>query len=417
MISYLKNIGRHKAEAYCLSSLILLSVNPGWFHYGLQRANLLMIIWISLSPLALLNRKARIWIPRIDIPLLILAGGVIAFPLIFHPESVRWSTMLYTCGICIFFMMFARMVKAAHIRRRRLLKLIRWIVIAFAIMLLIQQICVAIGIGIPGRGLVTSKWKLNSLASEASWAAITVSLVMWMYSQCCRILNPTASLWGEITKHPLIWGSFGWIAITLPVISIWVFLPLVFLPWLTKRNVAPAFGILSTIIVIIFIATPIVKDAGFMRAQRIFFATLSFDTHRMYETDQSAASRIAPSIEGVHRAIRPDIETLTGHGVDADQRDLPMVMSWREDGMKGSAGIMKILHNYGLLCCVSLWWIIGSVCYLPGRWWGWLTMAIAFYFSAEFNFQILWMILAFALVIKSKVLGYDTILERWGARR
>ena len=74
--------------------IILVAVSPA-FALGEGNRNMLLIGAMCLSPYFFI--RFPIIIPKVDIPLTILCLMMTAFPLIFHPETMRWSTVLYSC--------------------------------------------------------------------------------------------------------------------------------------------------------------------------------------------------------------------------------------------------------------------------------------------------------------------------------
>lgn len=410
--SAIRSIISHPAEAYCLCTLVLLCVNPGWAHYGLQRANLLLAGWMCLSPLLLFDRRTHVWMPRIDIPLIVVAASATLLPMAFHPTTLRWITQLMTCACCFTFMMYARMLRVSHFGVRALLRLIRAIVYAYAVMLVIQQIFTLTGWGVPGEGLVHTKWKLNSLAAEASHMVITMSMCIWFYGLILRKRKPGRRFSEEVRRNPFFWLCYLWTMLSVPAASTFIFLPISFLPWVTKRTYAKAIGITSCVIIVLFLTTPIARNAQFMRAQRTVFATLTLNVESIEENESSGASRIAPSLRGIRKAAEVNINTLIGHGVDAESRDFPYECDWAERGYEGSAGIMNFLYNYGVAGALALWTLIAMVSIIRGEWRSWVTFGITLLFSAEFNHQFLWMMLAFSLVLKCRVCHDKMLLQK-----
>lgn len=87
--------------------IILISISPA-FALGEGNRNLLLIMAMGLSPLLLLRRLTLI--PKIDVPIISLCFCLICFPLFTHPETMRWSTILYSCMFCLFFVSYAHIL-------------------------------------------------------------------------------------------------------------------------------------------------------------------------------------------------------------------------------------------------------------------------------------------------------------------
>ena len=87
--------------------IILLAVAPA-FALGEGNKNLLLIGAMCFSPYFFI--KYPVILPKIDIPLISICLMMIIFTMVFHPETLRWSTLMYSCLFCMFFMSFARVL-------------------------------------------------------------------------------------------------------------------------------------------------------------------------------------------------------------------------------------------------------------------------------------------------------------------
>ena len=87
--------------------ITLVAVSPA-FALGEGNRNLLLIGAMCLSPYFFL--RYPVIIPKVDVPLVLLCDMMIAFPLAFHPDTMRWSTVLYSCMFCMYLMAFVRLL-------------------------------------------------------------------------------------------------------------------------------------------------------------------------------------------------------------------------------------------------------------------------------------------------------------------
>ncbi|MCM1368961.1 MAG: hypothetical protein NC204_01160 [Candidatus Amulumruptor caecigallinarius] len=392
---------RSKALVVTMAGLILLCINPA-ITQGSDNKNLLLAAVMCLSPLVLLFRDARVFIPRIDIPLTILCLSIVSTPLLFHSESIRAVTMLFTLACSIYFMMLARVIRIARMSSGELLALIRWIVYAFFIMLVIQQVCVVaewpvinVSHYFPDRGGL-SRFKLNSLSAEASHTSFTLGILMYFYTQIFITAYPGNA--GKcFTRQIGMWAAYFWVIFSTVNASAYVFGLLFLIPLINRKTAAPIAGITICCMMIFLVCTPVMQNKSFMRVQKLMFALPTLDEQKIMDADLSASCRIVPSIRGCKAlAAEPD-KLLTGHGVDADSRDIPVVAY----GVRSGAGIFKAAYNYGLIAALSIWSLIAIVTIVPGKPVSWLTALIALTMSGEYNLQLFWVVLAFAMAYKS----------------
>ena len=96
---------------------------------------------------------------------------------------MRWSTVLYSCMFCLYFISLSHLFSFSNISQSGILKLLKYILIAYAIVLFIQQICVLLGIPIINLSNydIRQPWKLNSLMSEPEHSGRMVALLMYSY--------------------------------------------------------------------------------------------------------------------------------------------------------------------------------------------------------------------------------------------
>ena len=388
--------------------LVLLCINPAYTQ-GEHNKNLLLAVAMTMSPLVLFLRKARVFIPRIDIPLVFVCVSVIVNPLVFHPDTVRWITMLFTCACCVYFMMLARLVRIADLSSPTLYGMIRIIIYAFTIILVIQQICLICGLPVPNEAMVypQAPWKLNSLTAEPSHTTVTLATLMYFYTQTRRISDPDINLFKEIKSEWLLWLCWGWTLFSTVNASAFLLAPLSLLPYVTHRNIWYCVGAIGILAILLFV-TPVGRMGQLDRLRKVICATITLDTDAIEEADSSAAARIAPTIWGAQAIDITEADTWKGHGTDADQRDIKERPC---DGLnRGFAGIFSMFYNYGALCAIAFWCLIAIVSLIRHHWISILTFLFAMQMSAEHNMQLIWMILAFSLVFKYNVYGVRSLL-------
>lgn len=404
-------------KAACIAAtvyLVLLCINP-LYTQGHGQMNILLNVALCLSPIVLIMRKARTFIPRIDIPMTLVAALIIGMPLIFHPETVRWETQLFTCAYCFFFMMFARLVLISDFPVRAYFKIIEWIIYAYTIMLLIQQLCVLCGWPVLGETFhfPDLPWKLNSLHSESSHTIVTVSTLMYFYTQSQKNDDRKLTILQSIKGNPLLWGAFIWVSATSFSTSALVLGPLCFLPFINRHNILKWLAA-AAVILIIALCTPLKDYRDVSRLRHTIAATVTLDDKKVMDADLSASARIVPTFRGARIIDPTDVRLLTGYGVDADDHDTAPRPC--DIDKKGFAGVFSLMHNYGLFAALAFWIGIGMVTLVSRHPLSILTFIFAVQMSADYNMQLGWMIMAFSMIFKYSVCRSRKLLETFPRR-
>ena len=114
--------------------LISIAVSPA-FALGEGNRNLLLIGVMGVSPIIVIT-YFRIY--RSDIWLLLFMLTIVVNPLVNHPESMRWSTVLYSMMFCLTFMAYNRLLTMDTLSIEHYYKLLRYLMYAYFIVLLIQ---------------------------------------------------------------------------------------------------------------------------------------------------------------------------------------------------------------------------------------------------------------------------------------
>lgn len=399
------------------AALLLLSINPVWTE-GKDCINLLLCGALCVSPLVLILRETRVFIPRIDIPLSLVCFFVIVFPIIFHPETLRWTTMLFTCAYCVFFMMYARTLRTSGIGSESFGKFVKYIVYAYAIVLIIQQLAVLSGLPIPLKSQIyvpEVPFKLNSLSAEPSHTSVMLSMLMYFYAQSsCYSSNSQRNLLRELRQNPLVWIAFAWVIFTTLNLTAFIFGPLCLLPYLNNKNL-PVIACILVVLTVIISVSPFSNSNQFERLRNVVSSSVTLDEKNIMSSDISASSRIVPSIRGAALIDFSDPKFITGHGVDADKRDTAPQPDNRYG--EGSAGIFGMWHNYGALCAICFWVFMYLVSVVRRYWISGVTFIILLLLSAEYNMQLIWQVLALSLMFKYSIVHDKKILQPCERRR
>lgn len=238
------------ATRYILCAyLIVLSISPA-FALGEGARNLLLIAFMGVAPVLLVIYP--VW-SRLDALLLLLSITTIIFPLLGHPETMRWSTVLYSCMFFMCFMITTRLLVVSNIDIGRYSNLIKGLIFAYFGVLLIQQCCVLLGLPIfnVSNYDVTQPWKLNSLMSEPEHSGRVMALLMFSYLTMQDCIKGRKMTFKESWRRDKpIWLAFLWSMLTMVSAGAYLFLFIVILRYLDRRRLLP---IICCIIVLVIL--------------------------------------------------------------------------------------------------------------------------------------------------------------------
>lgn len=202
------NIPSRITKGMLFCGIAILVTSPA-FALGAGARNMLLIGAMAISPLLLMLYP--IFNRRVDLPLILFLVCTISFPLIFHPLTMRWSTVLYSGMFGVFFMAMTRLFHFSEVKLNDLQTLFKSIIYAYLSVLLIQQVCVLLELPIFNVSNYSplEPWKLNSLMSEPEHSGRMVALLMYSFLTMKEI-EKGASLsfkesWGE---DKALWCAF-----------------------------------------------------------------------------------------------------------------------------------------------------------------------------------------------------------------
>lgn len=376
--------------------IILVAVSPA-FALGEGNRNMLLIGAMCLSPYFFI--RYPIIIPKVDIPLTLLCFMMITFPLIFHPETMRWSTVLYSCLFCLYFMAFARVLSVKVYSLLDFAQLLKGLIFAYCIVLIIQQFCVLFGLPIFNVSNYTplEPYKLNSLMSEPSHSARIIPILMYFYILVKERINGEMYVLKErFTEDRKVWLAFLWSVLTMGSATAFIFLLIIVFkvfPSFKKANI-----LLVIVVGILAVSVAVNENHNFDRAFRFAKAVTTLDEQQVIKADGSGAHRIVQSFRGAKSVGLNDMEDWLGHGIDADQK---MISNWQSSDMVGGAGMFSMWINYGFLVSVLWWSFTFKVIFQKNN--KLVSFLIWFLIPAiggGCNGQIIWLVLSLSLLYK-----------------
>jgi len=271
--------------------LFSLSIAPAIF-LGEGNRNLLLIGVIFITPIFLLK---ILKIEKIDILFFLMFLIMLLVPYIVNTETYRISTVLYSGLFGFLFITYKQLLNNSDFTIDTYLKLIKFIIYAYFIVLLIQQFCVLTGLPIFNISNYeqANPWKLNSLSAEPSHTGRIVPLLMFSYIVIKEFIeNRKYSLSLDFTNDKYLWFAFSWIIFTSGSATAYLFFILIFFKFLSLKN-----SIYLCILILLLIGLiNFFEINSYQRTLDFFMAVLTLDINKMMAVDHSASIRIAPLV-------------------------------------------------------------------------------------------------------------------------
>ena len=380
--------------------IILLAVSPA-FALGDGNRNLLLIGAMMISPIFLLVYPGVVG--KIDFPLMALCLMMIFFPFIRHAETMRWSTVLYSCLFCLYFMAFVRVLYHSTFSVLDFLRLLRGLLYAYCVVLVVQQFCVLTGLPIFNVSNYTplQPWKLNSLAAEPSHSARIIPIIMYVYvsgREC--LLGRSYDIKKDFFEDKWVWFAFLWPVLTMGSATAFLFLLIVLLKVVKFKRILPVLLALSVLVLSLSLLEDN-KTVG--RTIRFAKAVLTFDESEMIKADHSASSRMVPTFIAAKRIDLSTLDGWFGHGVDADQK-LPKMPGVPTAG----AGAFYMWYDFGFVAALLFWCFTFGICYDRNDYVSILIWLFSVFIVGGLNNQILWLVLTLQLTYKRLSKNYNS---------
>lgn len=357
------------------------------FTLGEGNRNLLLIAGMSISPFIVLIYKR---FDRNDFLLLLFMASIILFPFIFNPESLRWSTVIYSCMFCLTFIAYKSLLRNSNFSIINYQKVLKYLIYAYFFTLIIQQFCVLTGLPIFNISNYDPvyPWKLNTLAAEPSHSARIVALLMYSYIIINElILNRTYNLNKDFKNDKWVWLAFFWTMTTMNSGTAFLFLAIIFFKFISLKNLKQIFIFAVGVIIIL----NFIDSTSYERSYKTLIATLTLDQATILEADHSASIRILPFLILVKMVSLNSLDGWFGHGVDHVSTFLSDFIPGVNEGLSGG-GFFQIWMEYGFIS-VFLFFIFSFFSsYRKGDF-----FSIFFWFMLVFlygvNNQIVWLCL------------------------
>lgn len=378
MISQLKQFGLVGLLIICVT------VTPA-FAIDDRNRNLFLIYVMSLTPFLLLryNSMKR----GIDAPLFVLGSLMLLLPIMFHSDTFRVSTVMFSWLYFMYFATFTRVLRASHFSVDEYANLLKYLIYAYFIVLVIQQVCVLTGLPIFNKAAYNpiEPWKLNSLAPEPSITARIITLMLFLYIQliCRKYQNLTLRNVLVLLDRKVIY-CYLYCIVTMGSSTGFFFLVLILFQFLPKKNIVSIFLASATILCSLYL---MFRDIpSFQRSLRFVVNLINYNEDSLIQEDLSAAIRIVPTVHGFNAIDLLSFDSLFGHGIDADEGLTPL------PSVDCGAGSFSMWYNYGFIASLIFWIFSYKVCSIQNaKITSFFIWFLLIFFYGGINNPVIWM--------------------------
>lgn len=337
------------------------------------------VVFMACTPLLILFRTPNL---SKAIVFSVLFWIVTVAMSVFQHGTNRMSTFYYTALFLSTFCLYYNLINYNNaFTLDEFLKLIKIVIMAYFIVLLLQQICLFFGYSeVPIINLMDASYytimHVNSLAIEPSHAARILTVMFYALLKLEEIhlgTPPSLSyLWHE---HKFIILMFLYTMIALGSGTAFVGLAILFLYFLRRQYVMMV--LIGAFLC--YMLSPFIHFEPLDRAINVFNAALSMDAELVTETDYSASTRVNLLINTYNNFDITDSSLWFGYGVDADAAE--------------TGGVVSGMADYGLISYIFKLILFFSCC-----------------FTGLFSLEILIFILLFSLNIGNIAYGWSALM-------
>lgn len=259
----------------------------------------------------------------------------------FHPDTFRASTLIYLLLFLLMYVLFYSLVHTGAFTLQYFIKVVKYLILSYAICLILQQICYLLGIRfLPlinlNRQFFLAINKLPSLAIEPSHSARILGVLFYAYLKCNEYLaGAKLSIFSVFSpKHRWVTIAFLWTMLTMGSGTAFICLGVISLYFMKGFQFLYAIPIF----VGIYFILNFFEVQQFQRAVVTAQATMTGDAQEIARADGSALVRIKPLINTFNLDLF-DSASWFGRGCGASL----------SNGIYGDNRYLGEISDYGLI--------------------------------------------------------------------
>jgi len=339
-----------KAALYYSSIIYLVVLNT---HYQLLEPTFvspLKVMLMAMAPLLFVTTEALVSKAMIC--------GLTYWLLCFFPAllqgGMRFSTLGYLGMFVVTFIVYYTAVYQGVFTLSTFKKILRYLILAYAVCLVLQQLASLVGMGDMPLINLTSEFveleKFRSLSLEPSHSAVILSFAYLCYLRCCELEQGCKPTIKELFSGDDRWLSIGflWTMTTMGSGTAYLALMAFVFYFVKPRNLVPV----TAAFVLLLALSPSINNKQLNRATKTLEATLTGNTGQIAEADMSGATRIVPLVNTFTKLDLTDKQTWFGHGTFSDDPNSKYRKAWTNMG-KNDWFVLSTVRQYGLLAFVA----------------------------------------------------------------
>ena len=282
---------------------------------------------------------------------------------LFHPASFRFSTIGYLGMFVITFVTLYNLVHSGALSLSFFIKFLKWMILAYAICLICQQLFVLVGIrfmpliNLSNQGFLAID-KLPIWNIEPSHTARVLGVLMYGYMECISFRNGFRFHFQQLFEKEHKWVTYGflWSILTMGSGTAFIVLGILSLYFINWRNTLIIVPLLAGLVII-------GSRLGFEqldRATSVAEAAMTLDNKTVIQTDHSASYRILPILNTINNLDLTKTEHWFGYGIDTGVSNLSQNM------LPGIIDYGFLAYLCGLLLvlsCAIRFWSIQTILY------------------------------------------------------
>ena len=271
--------------------------------------------WFKISLMAIAPILWLIYVPKYSKAL--IYGSLYFFTVIFCAtlhSYIRISTLVFTVMYIGMFILYDGLIRERVFSIDDFIKLLRNLIFAYCVCLMLQQLCILIGIRVPLFNMISNdaSFKLRSLGIEPSHSARIMGCAYYCYIYCIQKKKEKKINIKQLfsKEHRRVTLAFLWVMLTMGSGTAFVALAIVALSILRVRGAVYTIP-LFIFVIIIMLASDI---EGVKRVVLILEAFFSNESTEIVGADSSGAARIMPIFNTIQQFDLTSQSFLFGQG-------------------------------------------------------------------------------------------------------
>ncbi len=278
-----------------------------------EARNMLLIGLMAPTPLLYLFSKPNK--DRINSRLILFVLVLLVLN-IYHLQYFRISSYVYTLCFITSFLYIRNSIDKGIFKFSTVIKIIKFLIYSFTIILILQQISILTGIPMvnPGPIYDNNPWKLSSLSPEPSLLVRYMFFFMYTYIELMDLVLPSGYNKTQLFKDKKVWVSYFWVMLSCVSTLGFILTFIIFSKFLHKKTLIQWFCV--SIVLFFFLNYIFSDNHAFNRVGNLFNALATLNFSKINEADHSAAARIVPYFAFLYNFDITSIYTYIGQGMD-----------------------------------------------------------------------------------------------------